>query len=267
MNRLEGRVALITGGVRGIGLASAMRMIDEGARVVLADLAAAGDDSVAAAMNRCGQAASYQQLDVTREADWQAAARYLAETFGRLDILVGNAGVAGDGAIEDLTLDWWRQTMSINVDGLFLGIKHMATLLAETGKTTRGGASVINVSSIMGLVGYVDTSAYNTSKGAARLLSKATAIEFARKGMAIRVNSVHPGFVHTPLLDIGMQKFADRGLAGSAQELIVGLEQATPMGRIAHPEEIAATIAFLASDDASFMTGSELVVDGGWTAQ
>jgi NAD(P)-dependent dehydrogenase (short-subunit alcohol dehydrogenase family) len=139
-------------------------------------------------------------------------------------------------------------------------------LLAQTGKNTRFGSSIINISSILGLVGYVDTSAYNTGKGAVRLFTKSVAIEFAKKRTPIRVNSIHPGFVKTPLLEIGMQKWVAMGLADKAQDLIDGLAAATPNGRLAESSEIAGAAYFLASDDSSYCTGSELVVDGGWTA-
>jgi NAD(P)-dependent dehydrogenase (short-subunit alcohol dehydrogenase family) len=265
--RLAGRVAMVTGALRGIGIAIVERYLAEGAEVVLADLKADSDPDVLAVMQRLGQAASYVRVDVAQEADWEAAAKVVRDRFGRLDILVNNAGVDCVGPVETLGLDAWRRIMGVNVDGVFLGTKHFTTLLSDTGKTTAAGSSIINISSIMGLVGYSETSAYNASKGAVRLFSKATAIEFAQKRMAIRVNSIHPGFVKTPLLDIGMQRWADEGLAPSAQALIDGLDSATPLGRIARPEEIAGAAYFLASDDSSYCTGSELVVDGGWTAQ
>jgi NAD(P)-dependent dehydrogenase (short-subunit alcohol dehydrogenase family) len=267
MNRLSGRVALVTGGLRGIGIAVVERFLAEGAEVIIADLKPADDADVAAVLARLGAAAHYLQLNVAQEAQWEVAAATVRQQFGRLDVLVGNAGTDCVGAVETLKYADWQRIMSINVDGLFLGTKHFTTLMSETGKKTAGGASIINISSIMGLVGYSETSAYNTSKGAARLFSKATAIEFAQKRMAIRVNSVHPGFVRTPLLEAGMQRWVDKGLAEKAQDLIDGLDAATPLGRIAEPSEIAAAIAFLASDDASYVTGAELAVDGGWTAQ
>lgn len=267
MSRLGGRVAFVTGALRGIGLAIAERYLAEGAKVVLADLKPATDPEVAGTLQRLGAAASYVQLDVAQEAGWAAAAASVRAVHGRLDILVNNAGVDCVGPVETLPLESWRRIMGINVDGVFLGTKHFTTLLSETGKGTPAGASIINVSSIMGLVGYAETSAYNTSKGAVRLFTKATAIEFAKKRMAIRVNSIHPGFVLTPLLEIGMQRWVDQGLAPNAQVLIDSLDSATPLGRIARVEEIAGAAYFLASDDSSYCTGSELVVDGGWTAQ
>lgn len=266
MKRLEGRVALVTGGLRGIGGATVERLLEEGAEVVVADLKAPDDAVVVETLKSFGQAATYIQLNVANEADWEAAEKKVRADFGRLDILVGNAGVEGVGAVESLTLDYWRRVMSINVDGLFLGTKHFTALMAETGKRTRGGASIINVSSIMGLVGGSEITPYNTSKGAARLFSKSCAIEFAQKRIPIRVNSVHPGFVKTPLLAEGMDNAAKAG-AGDVNGMLSSLDQLTPLGRIAEPSEIAAAIAFLASDDASFMLGAELVVDGGWTAQ
>lgn len=266
MKRLEGRVALVTGGLRGIGLATVERFLEEGAVVIVADLSAPDAAEVASVMARLGQQASYLQLNVADEAAWEAARAMVERDFGRLDILVGNAGIEGVGAIEGITLDYWRRVMSVNVDGLFLGTKHFTTLMAETGKKTKGGASIINVSSIMGLVGGSEIAPYNTSKGAARLFSKAAAMEFAHKRIPIRVNSVHPGFVKTPLLAQGMDHAAEAG-AGDVGSLLSSLDQLTPLGRIADPSEIASAIAFLASDDASFMLGAELVVDGGWTAQ
>ena len=266
MKRLEGRVALVTGGLRGIGGATVERFLEEGAVVIVADLKPADDAEVVATLKRFGQQASYIQLDVADEAGWEAARATVERDFGRLDILVGNAGIEGVGAVESITLAYWRRVMSINVDGLFLGTKHFTTLMAETGKKTRGGAAIVNVSSIMGLVGGSEISPYNTSKGAARLFSKSAAIEFAQKRIPIRVNSVHPGFVKTPLLQQGMDNAAKAG-AGDVGDLLSSLDQLTPIGRIADPSEIASAIAFLASDDASFMTGAELVVDGGWTAQ
>jgi NAD(P)-dependent dehydrogenase (short-subunit alcohol dehydrogenase family) len=267
MRRLEGRVALISGGLRGIGLAIGERYVAEGAAVVLTDLAAADDPLVGATLERLGPAASYLKLDVAQEADWQAAERATRERHGRLDILVNNAGTDLTGAVETLDFAAWRRIMSINVDGVFLGTKTCTALLAATGATTPFGSSVINVSSIMGLVGYSETSAYNASKGAVRLFSKSIAIEFATKRTPIRVNSIHPGFVNTPLLEVGMRKWVALGMAEKAQDLIDALAAATPNGRIAEPAEIAGAAFFLASDDSSYCTGSELVIDGGWTAR
>jgi NAD(P)-dependent dehydrogenase (short-subunit alcohol dehydrogenase family) len=263
LNALASRVALVSGALRGIGLAIAERYLKEGAAVVLTDLAALDDSAVVATLARLGKSASYVRLDVAQEADWRSAEAWVRSAHGRLDVLVNNAGVDCTGAVETLELSAWRRIMSINVDGVFLGTKTFTNLLAETGRGTRFGASIINISSIMGLVGYSEASAYN----AVRLFTKAVAIEFAQKRTPIRVNSIHPGFVKTPLLASGMQKWVDRGLAEKAQDLIDALAAATPNGRLAEPSEIAGAAHFLASDDSSYCTGSELVIDGGWTAQ
>jgi NAD(P)-dependent dehydrogenase (short-subunit alcohol dehydrogenase family) len=267
MKNLSGRVALVSGALRGIGLAIAERYLAEGAAVVLTDLAGPADLSVTAVLDRLGSAASYLALDVASEADWQAAEARVRERHGRLDILVNNAGIDCTGAVEELELTAWRRIMSINVDGVFLGTKTFTKLLAETGRTTRFGSSIINISSIMGLVGYTDTSAYNAGKGAVRLFTKSVAIEFATKRTPIRVNSIHPGFVNTPLLEIGMRKWVALGMAEKARDLIDQIAAATPNGRLAEPAEIAGAAYFLACDDSSYCTGSELVIDGGWTAR
>jgi len=267
MSRLRGRVALISGGLRGIGAAIAERYATEGASVILTDLNEPGDPLIETLLGRLGAAAFYVKLDVANEDDWRNAERVTRERHGRLDILVNNAGIDCTGAVETLELTAWRRIMSINVDGVFLGTKTFTPLLAESGARTPCGSSIINVSSILGLVGYADTSAYNAGKGAVRLFTKAVAIEFATKRTPIRVNSLHPGFVKTPLLDNGMQKWVALGMAAKASDLIDGLAAATPNGRIADPAEIAGAAFFLASDDSSYCTGSELVVDGGWTAR
>lgn len=264
---LGGRVALVTGALRGIGLACAERFVREGAAVILTDREEAGHPLVRQTLERLGPDASYLRLDVAREEEWDAARDAVSARPGRLDILVNNAGTDMVGAVNTLSLEAWRRLMSVNLDGVFLGVRTFTDLLAESGRSTPAGSSIVNVSSIMGLVGYAETSAYNASKGAVRLFTKSVAIEFAQARKPIRVNSVHPGFVRTPLLDAGMQRWADQGKAESAEVLVDALDQATPIGRIARPEEIAAAIHFLASDEASYMTGSELVVDGGWTAQ
>ena len=267
MQRLEGRVALVTGALRGIGLAAAERLLAEGAAVVLTDLLPPDHADVAAVLGRLGKGAHYLPLNVTQEADWQAASVQVRADHGRLDVLVANAGTDCTSRVEEISLADWHRVMAVNVDGLFLGVKHCAALMEESGRTTRGGASVVAISSIMGLVGIADASAYNTSKGAVRLFCKAVAIEFAQKRMPIRVNSVHPGFVRTHLLEQGMAGWVEKGMGESVEALMAGLGAGTPIGRIAEPDEIAPAVAFLASDDASYITGAELVVDGGWTAQ
>jgi NAD(P)-dependent dehydrogenase (short-subunit alcohol dehydrogenase family) len=265
MKTLEGRVALISGALRGIGLAIAERYHAEGAKVVLVDLADPKDGTASETLARL-PGSRYFKLDVAQEDDWRRVEKAVRAEHGRLDILVNNAGVDLTGPVEKTEFTAWRRIMSINVDGVFLGTKTFTPLLGETGRGTRFGSSIINISSIMGLVGYSETSAYNAGKGAVRLFTKAVAIEFAQKRTPIRVNSIHPGFVRTPLLEIGMQKWVAAGAAAKAQDLIDQIAAATPNGRLAEPSEIAGAAYFLASDDSSYCTGSELVIDGGWTA-
>lgn len=265
--RLAGRVAFVSGGLRGIGLATVERFVAEGAHVVLSDLDAADSEAAKAVLGRLGNSVSYLKADVTSEVDWQAALDHVTSTHGKLHILVNNAGTDLTGPVETLGLDAWRKIMAINVDGVFLGTRTFTPLLAASGGEVEGGASVINVSSIMGIVGYSEVSAYNASKGAVRLFTKGIAIEFASKAMPIRANSLHPGFVLTPLLAAGFQRWVDKGAAEKPQDLVDTMAATTPIGRLADPTEIASAAFFLASADASYMTGAELVIDGGWTAQ
>jgi NAD(P)-dependent dehydrogenase (short-subunit alcohol dehydrogenase family) len=218
-------------------------------------------------MARLGQAASYVQANVTQEADWQRARDLVIQRHGKLHILVNNAGVDLTGPVETLTMEGWRRIMDINVDGVFLGVKTFTPLMAESGQGVKGGSSIINVSSIMGIVGYSEVSAYNASKGAVRMFTKGIAIEFAHKKMPIRANSLHPGFVVTPLLQEGFQRWVDKGVASDTQVLVDAMCAQTPIGRLADPSELASGVFFLASEDSAYMTGAELVMDGGWTAQ
>lgn len=267
MTRLEGRVALITGGLRGIGFACAERMLAEGASVILTDLAAEGSPEVTAALAALGSRARYFRIDVTSEEEWLAAAHAIKAAFGRLDIVVANAGTDGTGPIEQMPFSEWQRCMRVNADGVFLTVRTTSPMLAEAGKSTRGGSSIVIISSIMGLVGYPEVSAYNASKGAVRLFAKSIALEYAAKRVPIRANSVHPGFVRTPLLQEGFERWVAKGVANRPEDLVDAVEAQTPIGRLAEPFEIASVVAFLASDDASYVTGSELVVDGGWTAK
>lgn len=264
MNRFTGRVALVTGSLRGIGRAVPEQLHADGAMVLVSDI----DDpqsEAALAIARDLPGGQYVQIDATSEEAWQAARERVTLAHGRLDILVNNVGAESSSPVQDLDLAVWRRMMAMNVESGFLGVKTFQPLLAQTGRTTPCGSSIVNVSSMMGLVALPNTSAYSTAKGAVRLFTKSIAVEFAKAGVPIRANSVHPGYVDTGMLRNGLSRVAaEAGIDSDA--LVAMTEQSVPMGRMARPAEIAKVIAFLASDDSSYMTGTELVVDGGITA-
>jgi NAD(P)-dependent dehydrogenase (short-subunit alcohol dehydrogenase family) len=242
---LSGCTVLVTGALGGIGVAITRRFEAEGAVVWRGDLAAPEERE------------HYLELDVTNEASWLLAVDRIGT---ELDILVNNAGVAVTGTLGAIASSDWRRVMAVNAEGAFLGLQAMRPLLEKAGTGARW-ASVINLSSILGMVGMSQSSAYAASKGAVRMLTKAAAVEFGEAGAAIRVNSLHPGFVRTAMTLNGAQEMA----AGT--DLLATLAERTPMRRLAMPEEIASAALFLASNESSFMTGAELVIDGGWTAQ
>ena len=251
MGRLQDKIALITGGASGIGRAAAHLFAEEGATVVIADRDEAAAQAAATAI---GGRASFQRLDVTAEDRWIAVTDALVRDRGRLDILINSAGVSLLKDIEATTLDEWRVLMAVNLDGTFLGCKHAVRVMKE-----RGG-SIVNMSSVAGLIGSGFLAAYCASKGGVRLLTKAVALHCARKGYNIRCNSVHPSFADTPMLE-GMV-----AAARNPDKLAASFTAAAPLGRLAQPIEVARTILFLASDESVFTTGAELVVDGGLTA-
>jgi 3(or 17)beta-hydroxysteroid dehydrogenase len=252
MGRVQDKVALVTGGASGIGFATAKLLVEEGATVVVADRDAAASAAAVAALE---QRASFHRLDVTREDEWAAVTDAVARDFGRIDILVNNAGVVLFKDIEATTLEEWRALMAVNLDGVFLGCKHAVRVMKE-----RGGGSIVNLSSVAGLIGSGNLAAYCASKGGVRLLTKSVALHCARKAYNIRCNSVHPSFAETPMLH------AMIAAARNPEKLAAGFTAAAPLGRLAQPIEIARTILFLASDESAFTTGAEMVVDGGLTA-
>ena len=247
MGRLDGKVALISGGARGLGKATARLFAAEGARVVVGDLRDAAGQGVAAGIGRAGGHARFVHLDVTSERDWRDAVRFAISAFGRLDVLVNNAGIWRAGRVEDTSLDDWEAVNDVNSKGVFLG-----TRAAIPAMRAAGGGSIINMSSISGLVGNPRTAAYAASKGAVRVFTKATAIQYAAD--AIRANSIHPGPVDTALFEHVAGEFED----GAAFPI--------PLGRIGKAEDIAYGALYLACDESAFVTGSELVIDGGLTA-
>ena len=248
--RLDGKVALISGGARGMGAAEARLFAREGASVVIGDLMEEEGRQVEAQISEAGGQALFLRLDVTSESDWIGAVAAAVSRFGKLNILVNNAGVAVERAmVEETTVEVWDRVMDVNAKGVFLGTKAAIPEMRRA-----GGGSIINISSIYGLVGSGGSSAYHASKGAVRLLTKSAAIQYAGEG--IRANSVHPGFIDTPMI---ASSLAD---PERNRRFLTG----TPLGRLGEPGDAANGVLFLASDESSFMTGSELVIDGGWTA-
>ena len=249
--RLEGKVAIISGGARGQGAAEAKMFAREGAKVVFGDILDDDGKKVEAEINEAGGEATYVTLDVTSEDAWRQAVEAAVDRYGKVDILVNNAGIANWTFGDDASVEDWDRLMDVNAKGVFLGTK---AVIAEMRKA--GGGSIVNISSISGMVGQTTIHpGYNASKGAVRILTKSTAIQYAKEG--IRCNSVHPGPVMTEMTAHGWRDPERRQLT----------EQRTPLGRYADADEIASGVLFLASDESSYMTGSELVIDGGVTAQ
>ena len=258
MGELEGRVALVTGASRGIGAGTARALAAAGARVIVTDLA----DASALAGEIGGLA---RRQDVTREDEWAETVAFAREQAGGLDILVNNAGLLlGGGPITGVSLEDWRRLHAVNVEGVFLACKHAVPLLAERAGRWAGGAAIVNLSSVAGLVGFAGGACYGASKGAVRLMTKCLAIELAPR--RIRVNSVHPGVIDTDMGGAVVTSVAaGAGLGGNEARSLV--EHWHPLGHMGSVPDIAQAIVYLASDKAAFMTGSEMVVDGGLTAQ
>lgn len=239
---------MVTGGASGLGAAIVRRFAGQGARVVIADIDATGAQALA---EELGNAALAQTLDVTDEQAWIAAFESIARTHGRIDTLVNNAGITIFGTIESLSLTSFRQMLEIDLVGVFLGCKHVVPLMKRT------GGSVINMSSICSLRAQPEYSGYNAAKAGMAHLSKSVALHYAREGYGMRCNTIHPGVMRTPILDKVMTQVDD------PQALYAQWVSIHPIGRIGRPEEVAGMAAYLASDDAGFITGGEFVIDGG----
>jgi len=255
MDRVKGKVAIITGAASGMGRAEASLLAKEGAKVVVADIDEVNGKKVAEEIGREGGKAIFVKHDVTSESDWSGLIKKTLSEFGKLDVLVNNAGVLFAKPIEDTSLEEWRWLMSVNLDGVFLGTKYAIGAMKKS-----GGGSIINISSFAGTVGTIDdTAAYCASKGGVKLFSKAAALECSKAGhdYNIRVNTVHPGVIETPLNE-PLRK---------VEAIMQSMVARHPIGHLGQPIDIAYAILYLASDESKFATGSELVVDGGWTAQ
>ncbi|MGB5345563.1 MAG: SDR family oxidoreductase [Woeseia sp.] len=255
MNRVEKKIALVTGAAQGIGAAVAIMLADEGAQVLLTDINTDGVNEQADRINarHPGRAAAFTH-DVTSPDDWRQAVNIVEENFGGLHILVNNAGIGALGSVEEETLDNWRHVHAVDLDSVFLGCKQALPLMRAS-----GGGSIINVSSISGIIAGHNLAAYNSAKAAVRHLSKSVALHCAREKNNVRCNSVHPVFIDTPILD-GMARGGDREAALSK------LARQIPLGRVGRTADVAYAVLFLAADESAFITGSEIRIDGGISA-
>jgi len=253
MGRVEGKVCVVTGAARGLGLAAAEALLQEGAKVMLTDVDAAAGEAEA---KRLGANATFRKQDVTQAAQWNETLDAAVKKWGALDVLVNNAGIANIASVEDVSYEIWKRTLDINLSAVFLGTQ--AAIARMKGR----GGSIVNIASIEGLIGEPLIPAYNASKGGVRIFTRSAAIHCARSGYNVRINNVCPGFAETQMVagalatmqPVDAQKFAGRTL------------ERIPMGRFARPEEIGKCVLFLASDESSYVTGADLVVDGGMTA-
>jgi len=266
MNRLDGKIALISGAARGIGAETARLMVEAGARVVIGDIL---DERARETAREIGgdSAAVFHHLDVTSEEDWSGAIGTAVARWDGLDILVNNAGLFLGKDIEEASVDEWHRLGAVNLTGVFLGTKLAVPSLRDRGRTSPHGSAIVNLASVAGLVGSQLDPLYSMTKGGVTLFTKSAALEFARKGYRIRVNSIHPGVIQT---DMGEQTFVSRARNIGTNDVEAARQIALsshPIGRLGLPNDIAKGIVFLASDDAGFMTGAGLVADGGLTAQ
>ena len=259
--RVEGKIALITGGAQGLGAATARMLVQQGARVAIADINGDGARAVVSEINaqRPGCAIAITH-DVTDEEQWRRAVGETEDAFGGLHVLVNNAGISLVRSVEDLSLEDWRRVHAIDLDGVFLGCKTAIAPMAKAVKATGLGGSIVNISSIAGIIAGHNMAAYNSAKAAVGHLSKSVALHCARKGYGIRSNSVHPVFVDTPILAPHVQRHGGKDAAYAK------LGSQVPLGRIAEPDDVAYAVLYLASDESKFVTGAELKVDGGISA-
>ena len=253
MGRVDGKIALVTGAASGIGLQASLRLAEEGARVMMTDINVENGKKEA---EKLGRNAEFLKLDITLEEDWISVLRETVKHFQSLDILVNSAGMVLIADVEQISLEDWRHVHAVNLDGTFLGCKHGVRVMKEF-----GAGSIINLSSVSGLIGGFNIAAYNSSKGAVRMLTKSVALHCARSGYGIRCNSIHPTFIETPMLDSMIQDAPDPEKA--RQTLI----RQVPLKRIGTTDDVAKMIVYLASDESTFVTGTEMVIDGGVVAQ
>ena len=253
MGRLEGKTALVTGAASGIGLQTSIRLAEEGARVMMTDI---NLEKVRQQAEKLDANATFLKLDITEEEEWISVLDETVKRFDRLDILVNSAGMVLIADVEQITLEDWRKVHAVNLDGTFLGCKHGVRVMKEF-----GAGSIINLSSVSGMIGGFNLAAYNSSKAAVRMLTKSVALHCARAGYGIRCNSIHPTFIETPMLESMIRDSPD---PEKARQTLV---RQVPLRRIGKPEDVANMIVYLASDESTFVTGTEMVIDGGVIAQ
>ena len=253
--RLQHKVALVMGAGNGIGEATAHRFAEEGAVVIVTDIDAEAAKRVADDIETAGGRAEAHTQDVSDEATWQGLVADIVNNHGRLDVLVNNAGIAAPANIEDETLEGWRRTQAVNMEGVFLGCKAVIPAMKAL------GGSIINISSIEGIVGDPNTPAYNASKGGVRIFSKSVALHCAAQGYPIRVNSLHPGYILTPMVEKGLEMLPKE----VSEAMLARVLGEIPLGAMGEPGDVANGCLFLASDESKYMTGSELIIDGGYT--
>jgi len=257
MNRVKDKVAIVTGGASGLGKSSALLLAQEGAKIVVTDLDEDHGNEVVQSIKESGGEALFIRQDVAKEEDWQRVIDKTMETYDKLHILANSAGIGIGGNVEEVSLEDWKRLISINLDGSFLGTQYGIKAMRKTGE----GGSIINFSSIEGLVGDPNLPAYNASKGGVTLFTKSAALHCARSGYGIRVNSIHPAYIWTPMVENFLKA------QGNVEEGKKMLESLHPIGHLGEPDDIGYGVVYLASDESKFMTGAELVIDGGYTAQ
>ena len=257
MKRVKNKVAIVTGGASGLGKSSAILLAREGAKIVVTDIDEEDGKKVVQQIKANGGEAIFIKQDVSKEDEWKNVIETTLKTFGKLHILANSAGIGLGGTVEEVTLEDWKNLIDVNLNGTFLGTQYGIKGMKETGE----GGSIINFSSIEGLIGDPNLPAYNASKGGVTIFTKSAALHCARQGYGIRINSIHPAYIWTPMVENFLKA------QGNVEEGKKQLESLHPVGHLGEPDDIGYGVVYLASDESKFMTGSELVIDGGYTAQ
>lgn len=260
---VKNKIALVTGAAMGIGLACAKTLAKAGAKVMVTDIADEDGEAAVKSIQAVGGESGYRHLDVTSESEWASVVKDTIAVFGGFNVLVNNAGIFDVQFLPDITLERWRKVQNINVDGVFLGLREAVRAMQPGGAAGKGGA-IVNISSGAALKGSPGHAAYCASKAAVHLLTKTVASECAALGLGIRVNSVHPAVIDTPMADNAMKLWADIFTEGNMETMREQINNQHPLGRLGTPDEVANAVLYLASDASSFSTGVELKVDGGY---